>query len=205
MSELFNMNNGFFRIISKAVDCVFVSLLWIVGCIPIVTIGASTTALYYTVHKSICEDNGYVFRDFKNSFLSNFKQSTIAWILLAFVGGFLGVDGYMTYHMKKAGDSVGNVYYVILVLIVLLAIVFTYVFSYISRFRDGIKTIFKNVIFIGLGNLLPTILMLITLAIAAYVVYVLPVLIVIAPALYMLGIEQLTERVYKRYIPQEEA
>lgn len=204
MSGIFNMDNSFFRIIGKAVDCIYVSLLWLVCCIPVITIGASTTALYYTVHKSIVEDNGYIFRDFKNSFLSNFKQSTAAWLILLAIGAFLGTDAYLTYQLRKVGDKVGTVYYVILVLLVVLFIVITYIFPYISRFKDNLKTIFKNSIFIGFGNVLNTVLMLITLVIAVYFVYVVPFLILIVPALYMLGIGQLMERIFAKYIPKEE-
>ncbi|MDO5520842.1 MAG: YesL family protein [bacterium] len=205
MSELFNVNNGFFRTIGKIVDCIYVSILWLVCCIPVVTIGASTTALYYTVHKSIVEDNGYIFRDFKHSFCSNFKQSTIAWLILLVVGGVLGGDTFLTYQFKKTGDKAGNVFYLILLLLVILFITVTYIFPYISRFEDNMKTVFKNAIFMGFGNILLTLLMIITFAVAVYLVYVAPPLIVIVPALYMLGIEQLMERAFKKYIPQQEA
>lgn len=47
----FNWDNIVFQMLGKLVDCVWVSILWVICCIPVFTIGASTTALYYTVHK----------------------------------------------------------------------------------------------------------------------------------------------------------
>ena len=204
MGELFNLENGFFRGISKLVDCIFVSLLWIIGCIPIVTIGASTTALYYTVHKVIHQEHGYIFHEFKHAFISNFKKSTITWLILLCVGAFLGSDAYLTYQLKQQGDKVGNVFYLILLLLLLELIVFIFVFPYIARFEDNTKRIFKNAFFLSFGNPIKMIFMLITFALSVYMVYVLPMLIVIAPTLYMLGIEQQMEKIYKKFLPPEE-
>jgi len=204
MGELFNLENGFFRGISKIVDCIFASLLWIIGCIPIITIGASTTALYYTVHKVIHQERGYLFREFKHAFISNFKKSTITWIILLCMGVFLGTDAYLTYQLRQQGDKVGNVFYLILFLLLLELIVFVFVFPYIARFEDTTKRVFKNAFFLSFGNPIKMILMLLTLAVTVYIVYVLPLLILIMPTLYMLGIEQIMEKIYKKFLPPEE-
>lgn len=204
MGDLFNLENGFFRGISKLVDCIAVTMLWIIGCIPIITIGASTTALYYTAHKSIHLGRGYVFHEFKDSFISNFKKSTIVWLLLLCVGSFLGSDAYLTYQLKQQGDKVGYIFYIILILLVLELVIFIFIFPYIARFEDSMKRIFKNSFFLAFGNPIKTVLMLITFAVSVYMVYVLPMLVVIAPTLYMLGIEQLMEKIYKKFLPPDE-
>ena len=68
MDDLFNYDNKFFRFMNKVADGFYVSILWILFCIPIVTAGASTTALYYTVHKSLRRNRGYVWKNFWESF-----------------------------------------------------------------------------------------------------------------------------------------
>ena len=204
MGELFNLENGFFRGISKLVDCIFATLLWIIGCIPIITIGASTTALYYTVHKVIHQERGYIFREFKHAFISNFKKSTISWIILMCLGTFLGSDAYLTYQLKQQGDKVGIVFYLILVLLLLELIVFIFIFPYLSRFEDNMKRAFKNAFFLSFGNPIKMIIMLITFALSVFMVYALPPLIVIVPTFYMLAIEQQMEKIYKKFLPPEE-
>lgn len=203
MGEIFNLDNGFFRGVSKVVDCIAVTLLWFIGCIPIITIGASTTALYYTVHKSIHLDRGYLFKEFTYAFKSNFKKSTIVWLILLVIGVFLGTDAYLTYQLKQQGDNVGYIFYFVLFLLVIELIVFIFVFPYISRFEDTTKRIFKNAFFLAFGNPVKMILMLITFAVSVYMVYVLPVLVIVAPTMYMLGIEQLMEKIYKKFLPPE--
>lgn len=204
MSGIFNLDNGFFSFMSKLTDCILVSVLWIICCIPVVTAGAATTALYYTIHKAVHEDRGYVFREYMHSFKDNFRQSTIAWLILLVVGGFLGSDAYLTYQLKQHGDAVGNVFYLVILLLLVELIIWIYLFPYVSRFDDTLKTVFRNSFFIGFSNPLKTVGMLLTGLVIGYLVYLLPFLILIAPALYMLGIEQLMERIYHRFIPEEE-
>lgn len=203
MGELFNVNNKFFSGMNKMVDSIFVTMLWIIGCIPIVTIGASTTALYYTVHKSIYHSQGYVFSEFRHAFKTNFKQSTIVWLILFAVGAFLGTDAYLTYQLKNAGDKVGNIFYFIILFLIIEFIITIYIFPYISRFSDDIKTTFKNAAFMAFGNPFKTLMMILTSLAVVYMVYVLPLLIVVAPTLYMLGIEQFMEKIYTKFVPQE--
>ena len=78
---MFNYDNKVFEFINRMVDTIFVALLWVVFSLPIITIGASTTAFYETVHKVLCQNKGYVWRTFWNTFRSNFKRSTIVWLI----------------------------------------------------------------------------------------------------------------------------
>ena len=64
MNNIFNYDNGFFRVVNKIVDGFWASILWFIFSLPVVTFGASTTAFYYTVHKSLRGNRGYVWRSF---------------------------------------------------------------------------------------------------------------------------------------------
>lgn len=65
------------------------------------TIGASTTALYYTVHKSIRGDRGYTTRTFFGAFRDNFKAATLPYLIWLAVMIILGCDAYITYQVLK--------------------------------------------------------------------------------------------------------
>ena len=60
--DIFNPENLVFRMLSKGVDFVGLSLLWLLLCIPIVTIGPATAALYYTVVKVFRQKKEDAFR-----------------------------------------------------------------------------------------------------------------------------------------------
>ena len=46
-----NYDNKILSIVNVAVDMLILGIFWFVTSIPLVTIGASTTAVYYTVNK----------------------------------------------------------------------------------------------------------------------------------------------------------
>ena len=77
MSNLFNMDNPLFSILSKICDMLFISIIYIFLCIPIITIGPASTALYYTMVKVVRKERGYIFREFFKSFKLNFKRASI--------------------------------------------------------------------------------------------------------------------------------
>ncbi|MFQ9510793.1 MAG: DUF624 domain-containing protein, partial [Lachnospiraceae bacterium] len=59
MGGLFNLDNPVWRFIGKLVDVALLNLLWIICCIPIVTIGPATTAMYYVTLKLVRDEEGY--------------------------------------------------------------------------------------------------------------------------------------------------
>ena len=80
--NLFSYDSLFSRFLYFVADIVTLHILWLIYSIPIVTIGASTTALYYSCMKRIRTGEGYVSKNFRRSFRENFRQSTIIWMIL---------------------------------------------------------------------------------------------------------------------------
>lgn len=76
------------RIFGFLGQLIALNLLWIVCSLPVITAGASTTALYYCTLKLHKDGDIRVFHDFFKSFKQNFKQSTLIWILMAAVAVF---------------------------------------------------------------------------------------------------------------------
>jgi len=92
MSGFFNLENPVFQLLGKVCDMLFVSVVYIVLCLPIVTIGPANTALYYAIVKVIRRERGYIFREFFRSFKLNFKRGAIVGILLTLAMIILGFD-----------------------------------------------------------------------------------------------------------------
>lgn len=75
-------DNPVFSFMGKLGDVVLLNLTWLLCCLPVATIGASTTALFYVARK-ICLDEDYrVWHDFFHSFRANWKQATALWLAL---------------------------------------------------------------------------------------------------------------------------
>lgn len=92
MSNFFNMDNGLFRALGKLADLMLLNILFLVCSLPIFTIGASFTAMYYVTLKLAENEEGYIARGFLKSFKQNFKQATIIWLILLFFGIVLVLD-----------------------------------------------------------------------------------------------------------------
>ena len=46
MWALFEVDGLLYRILTKILQLICLNMLWLLGCLPIITIGVSTTALY---------------------------------------------------------------------------------------------------------------------------------------------------------------
>ena len=92
MSGIFNYENPIFSFLGKVIDLISLSLLWVILCLPVVTIGPATTALYYTVVKVIRKERSYLFREFFKSFKSNFKYGALATIIVIVLAAILLFD-----------------------------------------------------------------------------------------------------------------
>lgn len=151
MSGFFNMDSPVMRFLSRLCDLMILNILCLVCCIPIVTIGASITALYSVTLKMVKGEDSYIAKGFFKGFRQNFKISTIIWLILLVVGSLLVFD-FRAANMLPA--SIQNIFRVLVgAFLTLYVILFSYIFPYIARFENGIKDTFKNSILISILNL----------------------------------------------------
>ena len=159
MNTLFNFDNPVLQFINKIVYSVYLNILWFVCCIPIVTIGASTTALFYVTLKMSKNEEGNITESFFRSFKANLKQGTKIWMVLLFLGIILGIDGYVLYHMRFEIIFWTLCTAVFCVAAAAYAIVLMYIFPLLARFDNTTGAMFKNALFMGIRFLLCTIVM----------------------------------------------
>lgn len=184
MNSLLNPDNPIMKFITKIAYAFYLNVLWFICSIPIFTIGASTTALFYVSLKMAKDEEGNITRSFFRSFKENFKQATVIWLILLGLGIILGIDGYVFYHMRfeNALWTIGAAIFI--VALVAYAIVLIYIFPLLSRFNNTTKEMFKNALMIGMRFLLCTVLMMVIYAVMALiVVYVFTPAIVFAEGL----------------------
>ena len=103
MKALLEIDGPVMQLITKIVYAVWLNILWFICCLPVFTVGASTTALFYVTLKIARNEEGAVTRAFFHSFKENFRQATVIWLILLAVGILLGIDGYIFYHMRFDG------------------------------------------------------------------------------------------------------
>ena len=143
--------------------CCWLNLLWAVCSIPIVTVGASTTALYYVTLKLARNEEGNVTAMFFRAFRENFRQATVLWLIVFAIGAFLGADGYVLYHLRQISSGPTAVFWTILLAIVIAAAVFyvislIFLFPLVASVRNTNRAMLKNSFLIGARYLFCTIL-----------------------------------------------
>ena len=141
--KLFAMDGKFLENFNKITDLVILNLLWILCCIPIVTIGASTSALYQVVLQFAENRESYITKEFFRAFRENFKQATIVWLVTLLVGFVLLSDMFIISHFF-AGSSMPAILGLIFVITLLLFAGYMYFFPVIAYFRNSTKKIFSN-------------------------------------------------------------
>lgn len=209
MGKLFSYDGGILRIINKIVDCVILSVLWVLFSLPLFTIGASTTALYYTINKVIIHDRSHVWREFWGSFKANFKQAVLAWLPIMVVYYMMITSAIIAFLQGTQGGDNAQMWYILLGMYAVVAIFFTmwvgHVFPHIARFENTTMQIYKNCLMLTIRHVLKSLgLLAVFIICVVAVVGFFWVLIFIAPAAYMLVANYLLEPVYKRYMSEED-
>ena len=161
------MDNVVVRALSKLGDMICLNVMWLVCCIPVVTIGASTTALYTVMLKLVKNEEGYVFRGFLKAFKTNFKQSTIIWLIVLALGIVWTVDFCMAGLMPGMAGIVMSAIFLALGFILLSVLL--YIFPLTARYENGIKATFKNALILTVARL-PYTLAMDAIVVAAVVV-----------------------------------
>ena len=156
MSRFFNPDNPVMEFIAKIFDLVILNLIFIFSCVPIITIGASTSALSYVTLKMVRGEDPYIWRNFWKSFRQNFKQGTLVWIFSILIFIFLGMD-----FINSQNTSLFAVVRILLWIVCAVALsVFLYVFPVISHFVCTTKQALKNALLMTFGHLPYTLMML---------------------------------------------
>ena len=155
----FNISDNIIvRALGKICDLMCLNILWLICSIPIVTIGASTTALYTVVLKMVKNEEGYIFRGFFKAFKLNFKQSTITWLILLVLGVLCWIDQRIVSYLPGTAGMVMNV--LVFIVSFLLIAMMIYVFPLIARYENTLRDTWKNAALLSIAKLPYTLIMM---------------------------------------------
>lgn len=150
-------DNVVMRALGKIGDMICLNVMWLICCIPIITIGASTTALYTVMLRMVKNEEGYIFRGFLKAFKSNFKQSTLIWLILLLLGIVWTVDFRVAGFIPGMAGIILSAIFLALGFILLSVMI--YIFPLTARYENGIKATFKNALILTVAKLPYTFLM----------------------------------------------
>lgn len=213
LQGIFNYDNPVWRFIGKLGDLMILNILWLICSIPIFTIGASTTAVYYVTIKLARDDDGYTIRNFFKSFKENFKQATAIWLLMLVTGIILGFDLYFFLFVLTGSSIVRTVFTAAIGALTLIWLcIFSYVFPLQSRFYNPVKRTIFNAFFMSIRHFFHTLGMLVLdgclLVLGVFSIYYLPQITILAmmfgfPLIAFVN-SYILNPIFNRYIPEDE-
>lgn len=157
--KFLSLDSPVMQSLSRVADLMYLNLLAGICCIPIVTIGASMTALHYMSLKLVRDEESYLTRDFFKSFKQNFKQSTIVWMIMLVTFFVIGLDIYI---MNGLGEKVHVALRAIVTIVAIFVLLAsTFIFPVISKFEYPLLRTIKNAFLISLLQLPKTLLMIV--------------------------------------------
>ena len=160
MQKLFHYDSPFIKWVNRMGRIVILNILWVLCCIPILTIGAATTAMY-RVAMALAErkEDVSVTGDFFRAFRSNFKPATLVWLILLIPTVLILLNLSM---LLSGGLGTSAATYVIcLIPVPPLLFILAYVFAYVATFEDRPMRTIVNSAIISISNLPKTMAMVV--------------------------------------------
>lgn len=203
MSRIFGQDTVFFRGMNQVGNVIAVTLMWLVGCIPVVTIGTSTTAMYYTMVKSVRHGEGYVTREFLGAYKKNLKNGILLMLVFLLLTGVLAVDRIYVDQVQTQAAAAMSLGYTLLLLIV--AGLFIYIWPVVSRFTMGKWDCFRLALLMVFRHLPFTVVFLALWILGICVVWLIPVpMIFVAPGACCYAESFLMEKLLRKYMTKPE-
>lgn len=199
--NIFGFDGSFINICDKIFDVMALGFLWILCSLPLVTIGASTSALYYAMVKCVKKGDGYIAKEFFRSFRLNLVSGIFIWILAAAATFAMHLNiGIL---MKETEGYAGLFFICVYALTsVFILAASCYVFPALARFDMSSGWLIKIAMYMTVRYFGTTLALLLILFCAGALIWRLPILVFFAPGPVIFLMSEFLERVLKKHEPE---
>lgn len=204
MAKFLHYDSFLNQALRKLADCFCLSLMWTLCCIPVITAGAATTALYYAATKAIRYDRGGIWREYWSAFRSNFRQATLVWFLLLGIGALIFLSIRSAWLLYGAGRLSLAAVVLLLVLAAHVAMWASYLFPHLARFQTTVPQLLKNCELMALMHFFRSLALLALLAAAVLGLLFAPFSLLYVPGLTAWTSGYILERIFRKYMSPED-
>lgn len=200
---IFHPDSALMITMTQITDCIFLSLFWLLGCLPVVTIGTACAALYDGIYHGFRRGEKNSWQRFWHTFRENWKAGivpTVVFLVLGFVLGksIIGlwnsaVAGGIGWILFSGGAFVGVLAFGILSLL----------FPVLSRFENSVAGLLKNTLFLAMANLPRTLALGLLNAVTVFLCARFVVPLFFLPALAALMGTVFIEPMFRPFMPEE--
>ena len=152
MGNIFRPDSPLMRFMMLITNLIALNVLWLIGCIPIVTAGASTVAMYSVLISSINGKDDAVLKPFIRAFKENFRSATPLWLLTLLIGAVMAAEVFYLY----AGSQLWlKIVFGVILFIYCAAI--SYLYPLLARYHTSAKAALFNSFALSMRHLLSSV------------------------------------------------
>ena len=202
----FGIDNPFFGFMGRLGDILILNILFVITCIPVVTIGTSMCAMYQVTLRMARKESNYVAGEYFRAWKAEWKQSTVIWLIMLAAGCLLVFDVIVGRDMwNLLNAAVGALLFV-------WGMLFTYVFAVQARFVNTVRNTLKNAMYMAVRHFPVTVLMLALNLLPVLCILLGTAAMAMATPIYVVAGFALTarinavflNRIFEKYIPKKE-
>ena len=201
--KFLNPDNALMITMTQITDCIFLSLFWLIGCIPVVTMGASFAALYDATYRGFRQGEKHSWGRFLQVYRENWKASILPTLVFLVGSSLLGKTLIALWNSAVAGNLPWMVFSGAAFVGILMLGILSILFPVLSRFENSFLGLLKNTVFLAMANLPRTLALgfLNAVTVMLCAVFVIPLFFL--PSLAALMGSLLIEPMFKPYMSEE--
>lgn len=205
MKNFFNTDGFLWRWFSKIGSFFGLSLLWMLCCVPVITSIPACIALYDSVAHCVRGDEEHAFRHFFRTLKKELLRG-LGLSLLWGVLGFILFYGYSILYQVGKESQIASIYSLVYLGSMLIPLgILAWLIPVESRFSHSFISLHKTAATFALAHLPTTAAILGILAVSIVLTLLVPVLLMLMPAITVTIQCWLIEKVFKKYMPEEDA
>ncbi len=159
-------NSPVIAFLNKMTDLIILNVIWLLCCLPVVTVGAATTAAYYVSITSIRCGDGYVVKRFFASFRKNFLQVTPVWLGILLCSAIMTADMLFWY---RQGNTFSKIMFIVSGVICFLFLIWgLWLFPVFAKLDGKTGQLVKNAAAFAVGYLPYTAVLLVITGVVVY-------------------------------------
>ena len=201
--KFLNPDNALMITMTQITDCIFLSIFWLLGCIPVVTVGSSFAALYDATYRGFRQGDKHCWGRFLQVYRDNWKAGILPTVVFLAAATALSKILIGLWNTAVAGDLSWMVFSGAAFAGILVVGILSVLFPMLSRFENSFPALLKNTLFLAMANLPRTLALglLNSVTVLLCAVYVLPLFFM--PSLAALIGSLFLEPMFRPFMPAE--
>lgn len=139
--KFFSVDSPLYRFLSRVLDILKLNFLWILGSLPVFTIGASTTAAMSVALKLADDEESYIAKSYFEAYKANFKQG-VPMGLIFLVAWYAVYLDFQLFGAVKNNPVILLIIGMVSVFLVIIAMIYS--FSLLARYENTVVRTIQN-------------------------------------------------------------